>query len=55
MSSERREKISFVAKKSAPKPTKVNFYTKSGEKVSFRASKNVSSPTKVEFYAKKKK
>lgn len=51
MNNTRVKKISFTAKKSVSKPTKVEFYTKSGEKVSFKGSKKVSRPTKVEFYA----
>ncbi len=50
-----REKISFKATRSVPKPVEVKFYKKSGEKVSFTATKDVPKTIKVEFYAKKKK
>jgi len=50
-----REKISFKATQSVPKPVEVKFYTKSGEKVSFTATKDIPKTIKVEFYAKKKR
>jgi len=54
MSKQRRQKVSFVAKKQVSKPVKVEFYTKTGQKVSFKGHQKVSRPVKVEFYAKKK-
>ena len=53
MSKQRRQRVSFVAKKQVSKPVKVEFYTKTGQKVSFKGHQKVSKPVKVEFYAKK--
>lgn len=55
MAEQRREKISFKATQSVPKPVEVKFYTKTGDRVSFSAVKDVPKTIKVEFYAKKKK
>ncbi len=55
MAKQRKQKVSFIAKKKVSKPVKVKFYTKAGKTVSFTAKKKVTKPVRVKFYAKKKK
>jgi len=49
-----KENALFVAEKTARKPVRVKFTTKSGETVSFKAVKTFKKPTVVRFRARKK-
>lgn len=55
MSSQSREKVTFIAKQKVSKPVRVEFYTKEGGKVSFKGHQKVTKPVRVEFYAKRDK
>ncbi len=48
-------KVSFWARKTVKKPTRVRFVNRYGELVSFKATKKVTVPKKVTFYTNKKR